>query len=183
MAKNSPYDSILVELFKLAKEYSPNASRNIDEDTRKKDIDSIKKRDDLYISHIRNYVVNYNKRAKGQTKMKWVFFVVIMALLFGLVSGTIVAILIISCKKDISLNDFTVVGTSMAGVISAFIILPKVIAKNLFPTTEDDRSAEIFQSVIANDMELRKFHRKTNENKLKENSNKEQNGFSEVKEL
>lgn len=160
MKKVSPYDKTIVELLKLSEKYKTSSARDIDGKIKSSDISSIQQRDELYINHIRNYTVSYNKRVKGQFVMKWIFFIVIMLVLIGLVLGTVLCILLVLKRDNTTINDVSIVGTAMAGVISAFIVLPRVIAKNLFPTTEDDRSAEIFKSVIENDMELRRFHAK-----------------------
>lgn len=154
------YVELLQDLIKLANRYSPSLADDddIDENFRKSDISSISERDALYIKYIRDYTFSYNKRLKGQSKMKWIFFVVILFLLLSLVVGTVIAVCVVINKSKTTIEDISIIVASMAGVITSFIVLPKVIAKNLFPTTEDDHSAEIFKSVIENDMKLRKFH-------------------------
>lgn len=37
-------------------------------------------------------------------------------------------------------------------------MLPKVIAENLFPSKEDDKTTDIFSAMINYDLELRKFY-------------------------
>ena len=156
------YVELLQDLIKLANRYSPSLADDddIDENFRKSDISSISERNALYIMYIRNYTFSYNKRLKGQSKMKWIFFVVILFLLLSLVVGTAIAIWVAINKSEttINYNDIAIIVSSIAGVITSFIVLPKVIAKNLFPNTEDDHSAEIFKSVIENDMKLREFY-------------------------
>lgn len=176
MQKSTLYNQIFAEILdNLVNKYSPALADDddIDIDTvfRNSDIYSIGKRDALYIKYIRSYTDSYVKRIKGQSKMKWIFFLVILFLLFSLVMGTIITILIIANKSKSTINDIAIIGTSMAGVISAFIVLPKVIAKNLFPPTDDDHSAEIFKRVIKNDMKLRQFHNITNTNAIQQNNN------------
>jgi poly(A) polymerase Pap1 len=51
-------------------------------------------------------------------------------------------------------------------------VLPKVVAENLFPSKEEDRTADIFNSLINYDLELEKFY--VNQEKPKEKSKCEQ---------
>lgn len=179
MAKNKPasiYDNVFKDLLDLTKKYVPVKASNIDEEFRNSDIESIKKRDKIYINFISDYNTNFNKKSKGQRKMKWIFFITILTLLFGLIFGTVYSLIIISNKANVSINDISIIISSLVGAITAFIALPKIIANNLFPVKDEDHSADIFKSVIDNDLKLRQFHhisvsRNINENEKNDKHN------------
>lgn len=123
-------------------------------------LDSVQKRNERYCTFLDEYVDNYNQKAKASKGMKRVFFIAIMILLFGMVSACIIAFVNISGKRDISYSDVATVVTAVGGIVASFIVLPKVMAENLFPAQEEDRTAEIFDSMIKYDLELEKFYAK-----------------------
>lgn len=123
-------------------------------------LDSVQKRNERYCTFLDEYVDNYNQKAKSSKCMKRIFFVAIMILLFGMVSACMIAFVTISKKEDISYSDVATIVTAIGGVIASFIVLPKVMAENLFPAQEEDRTAEIFDSMIKYDLELEKFYAK-----------------------
>lgn len=135
-------------------------------------LDSVQKRNERYCTFLDEYVDNYNQKAKSSKYMKRVFFVAIMILLFGMVAACIVAFVTISNKQDISYSDVATVITAIGGIIASFIVLPKVMAENLFPAQEEDRTAEIFDSMIKYDLELEKFYAK--QEQPKENTKTDQ---------
>lgn len=156
MAKNTKlFDSILsfAETLNGIKE-----NTDIDTQIKQSDIKSILERNKKYNKYIDNYSFVYAKKQKGQSKMKWIFFITVLALLVILVMGTIVSMVLISSKNDIDLYDISLIISAIAGVITSFIILPKVIAQNLFPSTDEDNSYNTFKSVIENDYRLREFY-------------------------
>ena len=73
----------------------------------------------------------------------------------GIVVVSLIALITIARKETTSLSDVAVVLSSMAGIISAIIILPKIIAEHLFPTNEDEHMIEMVKNMQVNDSKIR----------------------------
>lgn len=137
-----------------------NAVKPVHDDNyfREQALDSVRKRNANYCSFMDEYVANYGEKAKSAKCMKKIFFGAIMVLLFGMVTACMMAFWNISKKPNMSYSDVAAIITAVGGIIGSFIVLPKVVAENLFPSKEEDRTAEIFDSMIKYDLELEKFH-------------------------
>ena len=51
--------------------------------------------------------------------------------------------------------DIATLITAMVSSISSFLVLPKVIADNLFPSKEEDKTSELFSKMFEHDINLR----------------------------
>lgn len=148
-------------------DYSKTQIANIKEDNdidevntkvKVSDISDIMDRSKHYNKYINLYLKAYRAKQKSQLIMKWLFFGIVLFLLILLIIGTIISMVAISNKESLSLYDISLIITAVAGVITAFIVLPKVIAKNLFPQSDDDNSKDVFKYVMENDLKLRGFY-------------------------
>lgn len=139
---------------------------------KRKDWNEISARNQIYTQFLFTYIANSNQKSKHQVRMKIWFFAIIMSLLAILVIAACVALVNISAKALPRVEDVVTVITAISGVITSFIVIPKVIAKNLFPPSEDDKTAQIFGSMIKSDLKLRKYYAPmdSNEEKIKEAS-------------
>ena len=89
---------------------------------------------DVYYSILVREIINNNSATQT---LKYVFFSVVCAV-FALVSILgIVAICIIAGKENIDYSDITIALSSLGGILSAIIVLPKIIAKHLFPENSE----------------------------------------------
>ena len=131
-----------------------------DFDYGKKALKTVQDRNDSYCTFLAEYINNYGRKVKATRKMKWIFFVIILILLSGMVAACIVAFINASQKQETDYSNIATIITSIAGIITSFIVLPKVIAENLFPSKEEDRTAEIFDSMIKYDIKLEKVYTK-----------------------
>ena len=61
----------------------------------------------------------------------------------------------------IKTNDVITVITAMAGAISSFLVLPRVMAENLFPSKEEDKTADVFSKMFEHDINLRGLYHVT----------------------
>lgn len=129
-------------------------------DIKNLDFRSIQERTIIYKDYLTKYFDNYNKKTKHQTLMKWIFFGVTIFLMIVLVGITAFSIYHLSLQDNIGWSDASLAITSMAGVITAFIVLPNTIATNLFPSSDEDKSSEIFKSILDNDYNLRTLYNK-----------------------
>ena len=75
---------------------------------------------------------------------------------FALISLSLIAIIGSSCKiithiieSDLpkTVNDTATVITAVAGMISAIIILPTIVAKHLFPENEEDSQITVIKAM------------------------------------
>ena len=130
-----------------------------DEALKQDDLNSIQYRNKTYNKFLESFSNDFSVRAKNQIKMKKIFFYLIMGALYFLIFIVGISLRNISLK-EINVYEMATIISSLAGVITAFIVIPKIIAKNLFPTYENDKSTEIFSNMIKYDHELRKFYRK-----------------------
>lgn len=130
-----------------------------DEALKQDDLNSIQYRNKTYNKFLESFSNDFSIRAKNQIKMKKIFFALIMGALCFLIFIVGISLRNISLK-EINVYEMATIISSLAGVITAFIVIPKIIAKNLFPTYENDKSTEIFSNMIKYDHELRKFYRK-----------------------
>ena len=90
---------------------------------------------DVYYSILVREIINNNNTTQT---LKYVFFSVVCAV-FALVSILgIVAICIIACKEHIDYSEITIALSSLGGILSAIIVLPKIIAKHLFPENSEE---------------------------------------------
>jgi len=69
--------------------------------------------------------------------IKYIFFAVVCLVFLAVSIIGIVAILIISRKATISYADIGVAVSGFGGVLSSIIVLPKIIAKHLFPENSE----------------------------------------------
>lgn len=91
-------------------------------------------RRDIYYSALVKDIVKNNRTS--QTLKVVFFFVVCCIFVYTCVKGMLV-ISNISNKKDISYSDIAVALTGFGSVLSSIIVLPKIVAKHLFPKNSE----------------------------------------------
>lgn len=91
-------------------------------------------RRDIFYSALVKDIVQNNRTSQ---KYKLVFFVMICAAFIAICIVGSIVILRVSNAHDISYADMGVAITGFAGVISAIVVLPKIIAKHLFPENSE----------------------------------------------
>lgn len=67
-------------------------------------------------------------------------------------------------RGNISLGDVGVVISALAGMISAFIVIPKIIAEHLFPADEDANMIAMVKSMQENDAKIRTYLKRKEDN-------------------
>lgn len=126
-----------------------------DNDLKNTDLEAIQRHTKIYTEYLETYVNDYKKKISAQITMKWIFFIIVLLLLTSMIIGSIIVICNISKKPLINPSDVATVITAIVGAVSAFLILPKVIAENLFPSKEEDKTAQIFEKMFEHDINLR----------------------------
>lgn len=138
---------------------STTETEKIDDSSFKKQaLSSVQQRNDHYCSFLGKYVTEYGNKAKATRRMKRWFFFIIMFLLVAVSIVCIIAVYRISGHQKTTCSDIANMITAMTGIISSFLILPRIIAENLFPPKEDDKTSAIFDSMIKYDLELEKIY-------------------------
>lgn len=122
------------------------------------DLTAVSQRNSTYNDFLTDYVANQKLRNKHQRVMKWLFFSVTLVFLCVVVVAMCLAVVFLARKPQITPADVAAILTAVGGVVASFIVLPKVIAENLFPSREDDKTADIFNSMIAYDMRLKDYY-------------------------
>ncbi len=97
------------------------------------------------------------KKSKSKKNYKFWFFVVSLAAFGFIVLTAIVSIWIVTIRGNISLGDVGVVVSALTGMISAFIVIPKIIAEHLFPADEDANMIAMVKSMQENDAKIRTY--------------------------
>lgn len=126
-----------------------------DADLKDADLAAIRERAKTYTGYLKNYVSDYKDKAHAQKVMKGWFFAITMLLLLCIVVACSITLVVIARKENIKLNDVATIVTAMASAVSSFLVLPKVIAENLFPSKEEDKTAEVFSKMFEHDISLR----------------------------
>ena len=119
------------------------------------DLRSIERRSRTYSNYLTEYINHFKEKSRQQRGMKIAFFVIILALLIAVVGGSIAALLVVAMKNNAGIADIATLVSATGGLIAAFIILPKVIAINLFPQKEEDTTTDLFEKMFDHDMQLR----------------------------
>ena len=114
------------------------------------------KRDQLYTSLLSAYISSSKSKTAWNKVYKCIFFAATMLILIALVGFPIAITIIIVTKEQSNLAvDLAALAGSVIGIISAIIVLPKIIAQHLFPTNEDQHMIELVKNMQVNDSKIR----------------------------
>ena len=123
----------------------------------KNDIEGLKKRSQHISKLYESYVEYYKNKCDLNIKLKQSFFNFFMIFLAFIIIAIPIIILIISLICDLYDDELiAIVASSAASIITAIIIIPKIIAKYLFSTDEDTVISELLKEIQNNDIETRK---------------------------
>lgn len=122
-------------------------------------------RNQAYTRLLGVYIDDYVKKSKSKKSYKRGFFIVALSAFALIVLTAIVSIWIVTIRGNISLGDVGVVISALAGMISAFIVIPKIIAEHLFPADEDANMIAMVKSMQENDAKIRAYlkHKEDND--------------------
>ena len=123
------------------------------------DIESLGKHIIDYDNILRNYSNHVDKTLQHKRIMKIWFFVMSLLIVFACTAITIICI--ICLIHNIGDTDFNIIDyivptiTSITSFLTVFIIIPKIIAKYLFNSKEDESMKEIIASIQEYDKYIR----------------------------
>lgn len=115
-------------------------------------------RNRLYTYMLKDHIKSYGEKADANMKYKRWFFGITMAMMVFCVVVPVIALLIMAITSvNICDSAATVIGC-VASIVSALIILPKIIAEHLFPLKEDENMIGLIKEMQKNDSEIRRNH-------------------------
>ena len=112
-------------------------------------------RNELYTQLLEMYIFNYNKKEKVKGIYKLIFFIVTIALFVGIVTCGLIGIVKLSIYSNNNLANVGIAIANIAGIISALMILPKIIEEHLFPTNEESNMLKMVRNMQDNDTNIR----------------------------
>lgn len=117
-------------------------------------------RDKLYTELLTKFSDNYDLTKKQSKTQKTVFFSVVLVFL-GILLITGIVILFIALFNCSICNVAVVIGASV-DILGAFIAIPTIIAKHLFPEKIDNDVIEVVKQLVRNDKHIRELKEKHN---------------------
>lgn len=114
-------------------------------DFRKREQDSYMQFDKEFHNFLKNFVHAQDRKENQKIWLKGIFFIVIMLGFFALIITPVIIIL-----RSGSLSDSSIIVAMISVLIelvSAIIVLPKIIAEYLFNKEEDKNMTEIIKSM------------------------------------
>ena len=110
--------------------------------------ESVKIRDKHFNTLLENFCADYKNRADDKRIMKKWFCGVILAVFLLMLFSVIMLPLILVQYNALNTTTFIAsMVTSLAGIISAILTLPQVIAEYLFDPQEDEKFLELIKSM------------------------------------
>ena len=129
-----------------------------DLDLRESDLEAINSHNKTYTTYLESYVYEFKRKSSAQRTMKSWFFIIVMFLLAIIIIASFTSLIIISLKRVIGIEEIATLLTAIGSALAAFLILPKIIATNLFPSKEEDKTDIIFNKMFDYDMNLRDLY-------------------------
>ncbi len=120
-------------------------------------------RNKLYTDLLSSYIAIYTEKAKQKDEYKLVFFIITMVLFILLVAVGIGIISYVAVSGTGSISDIGAVAGGVAGIISALLVVPKIIAEHLFPVDEERTMIEMVKGMQENDAKIRDIMSKQHE--------------------
>lgn len=123
------------------------------------------RRNQLYTVLLDNYIDVYGKKEKAKAVYKGIFFTATMLLFLLVVGICLYGMYTLSTQGDGNLANVGIAIANMAGIVSALIVLPKIIAEHLFPVNEESNMIGMVKNMQDNDANIRDFLSKDYEDK------------------
>lgn len=119
------------------------------------EIAAYSRRNDLYSDILEEYISINKAKSKANKHYKFWFFLISMIVFAALAIGPIVVFINIAGKECATITDLATVLGCITGIITSIIVIPKIIAKHLFPTDEDTHMIEMVKNMQINDSKIR----------------------------
>lgn len=113
-------------------------------------------RDGEYTKLLKSYVKRFPREQRGYFVMKWIFFFTVLFAFVGLVVGSIIILYKLVSVSECMRVDYIVYSvTALCSLVSSMIILPRIIAKHLFPSRRDNEILKLIKTLIEDDRHIR----------------------------
>lgn len=112
-------------------------------------------RNRLYTQLLGIYIENYKQKEKTKGIYKCIFFIITLLLFLGIIVCGLIGIVALSVFGDENLANVGIAIANIAGIVSALIVLPRIIAEHLFPTDEESNMLEMVKNMQDNDSNIR----------------------------
>lgn len=133
-------------------EISPQSSLFKDEER------GLTQRDQLYTALLNAYVKDYDVRHKSNRGYKKIFFWFVILIFACTITGSVITLITLAARGMENPSVIAVALSAFGTILSALIIIPKIIAKYLFPANEDDKVTEMVKTMQENDSKTRESH-------------------------
>ena len=121
--------------------------------------DAVKTREKSYTDLTQHFAENYYKTHKQKRRLKEIFFWFIM-ILYAIIIIVSLSAIIISCLT--TRNQLVIVIGSAGTIITSIIAIPTIIAKYLFPISEDMDMTNMIQGMQNYDNGIRQMEENKN---------------------
>lgn len=146
-------------LNRLSSDNKVENDSGLNRDLREKDIDSLGNHINDYDNILRNYSNHVDKTLYHKRIMKICFFTMSILIVIACTVITIICIICLLCNigdTNFNIIDYIIPTiTSITSFLTVFIIIPKIIAKYLFNSKEDESMKEIISSIQEYDKYIR----------------------------
>ena len=113
------------------------------------------RRNNMYTDLLSQYIDKYKHKEKDKKIYKWIFFIIVMLAMAAVITVCLIVVVSLTIKAEsTSLADFAVVLTSIGGIISTIVIIPKIIAEYLFPSDEESNMIDLVKNMQQNDTNI-----------------------------
>lgn len=127
-------------------------------ESQERDIDpEYDKRNRLYTDLLKHYIGSYKSKSRWKRWYKCVYFVVVVLVFLCIVLYCLDSIRNISLKNSSSLADVGVTAGGFGAILSAILVIPKIIAEHLFPSNEDANMIDMVKNMQLNDSGIRSW--------------------------
>ena len=125
------------------------------------DIEGLRVRDENNSKLVESFIDYYNKKTTQNLALKKSFFWMFMLFLYFIiisVPSALFFVLLIGKLEDTA--SIIVFASSFLSIVTAIIVIPKIMARYLFSTKEDKVIAQLVMKIQDIDEETRKLHKK-----------------------
>lgn len=135
---------------KQVRQIDDNVLRNIDTESEQFS-GAVGQRDYQYLKVLLEYNIHQHKTNQMRRAQQWVFFGVTMLILVVIVAGAGFIVYKV-LQNEVNWAGLGAIAAAAATVIGSIITLPKIVAKNLFPS--DGNSVEVDLIKVISDYDL-----------------------------
>lgn len=112
-------------------------------------------RDELYTKLLHHYIETSEQKTRRNRKYKLSFFIIVMTVFCVLILSPIFAMFVVIFKNTTNTVAIVSMASGAISIVSAIIVLPKIIAKHLFPADEDKNMIDLVKNMQDNDSGIR----------------------------